>query len=228
MNFNELKLREIIKETSDTYSFIFEPSEGLTWGAGQHAMFKLKDANLPEGEKDFRIFSIASSMEDGFIMATTRIEEKCSAYKKELLKMNVGDFILMANPLGNFNIHPEYKKSFIMAGGIGITPIRSILRHLQKDNVNNEITVLYSDDRGEFAYEDTFKDIIADMANLDFHFVSDRNEFTDKIEAYAKENQNEAEYLIAGSPGMNNFISGKLEALGIEKSNIKMDNFMGY
>ena len=167
-------------------------------------------------------------MEDGFIMATTRIEETCSAYKSALLELKPGDSILMANPLGNFNIHPEYKKSFIMAGGIGITPIRSILRHLQKDNVDNHITVLYSDDRGEFAYEDTFKNIINDMDNLDFHFVSDRNEFTDKIEAYAKENQNEAEYLIAGSPGMNNFISGKLEDLGIEKTNIKLDNFMGY
>lgn len=230
MNFLETKVREIVKETSDTYSFVLEIPEGMEWKAGQHAMFKFKDYQVDEGDKPTRVFSVASTMEDGFVMFTTRIADPHTSFKEILLnKLQVGDTVLMTQPIGNFNVHSEFKKSLIIAGGIGITPIRSIFRHLQNENLENQqFTVFYSDDRGEFAYVDTFEEIKKAMPNLDFHFISHRDEFNEKVDNYVKETLNEAEYLIAGSPGMNAFFSEKLQGMGVEKSNIFTDNFIGY
>lgn len=229
MQFFDTKVIEIVKETSDTYSFKLNIPEGMRWGAGQHALFKLPNAKLEEGDKPQRTFSVASSMEDGFIMFTTRISDLHSSYKENLLHLNLGDPIQITQPIGSFTIHAEYNNSLVIAGGIGITPIRSILKHLEEENIpNHSITVFYSDDRGEFAYKDEFKQMNKKMDNLDFHFISDRDEFTNKVNDYAIKYKNDSEYLIAGSPGMNKAFSSSLQKLGIDKENIKLDNFVGY
>lgn len=230
MNFLETKIIDIVKETSDSYSFKMDIPEGFNWEAGQHTMWKFCDHKVAEGDRPVRIFTIASAPEDGYLMFTTRIADPHTSWKDILLKdLKVGDKMFVAEPKGSFNFHKEYKKSLVIAGGIGITPIRSLLKHYsENNNPEHELTVLYSDDRGEFCYESDFKDIVEKMPNLDLVYISDRNEFNEKVEAYAKEVQNEAEYLIAGSPGMNKAFAEKLMGLGIAEENLKIDNFLGY
>lgn len=230
MEFYEAKVIEIEKETSDSYSFKMEIPQGFTWEAGQYTMWKFKDHEVEEGDRPVRVFTIASAPEDGYLMFTTRIDKEHTSWKDILInKLQVGDIMLVADAKGEFDFHDEYKESFIIAGGIGITPIRSLLKHYsENNNTDHKLVVLYSDDRGEFCYEDDFKEMTDSMPNLELIYISDRNEFTDRIKAYAKEKQNTPEYLIAGSPGMNKFISGVLTELGVSEDNIKVDNFMGY
>lgn len=230
MDFIELKVTKIVQETSDSYSFIMKAPAALIWKAGQHAMFKFRDYEVTGDEKDFRIFSIASAPEDGFVMFTTRIAEPHTNFKDILLhQLKAGDVMLMASPLGTFDISAEDHQTLIIAGGIGITPIRSLLGHYMHANMpEHKITVLYSDDRGEFCYGDFWKSVQAAMPNLDLHLISDRNVFTEKVNAYAKANQNESGYMIAGSPGMNKAFTATLVGLGIDESRVHTDNFMGY
>lgn len=231
MNFYETTLRRIVQESSDSYSYIMDIPEGYTWKAGQHAMFKIKDYKLVEGDRDSRIFTIASAPQDEFLMFTTRIGELHSGFKDHLLKnIKVGDKIEIAAPLGSFDFDmSKYKRSIAIAGGIGITPIRSLLRHYADNNdENHAFTVIYSDDRGEYAYDELWEELKTKMPNLDLRFVSERDEFTGSTNDYAKEFGNESEYLIAGSPGMNAAFTQTLIDLGVDKENIKTDNFMGY
>lgn len=230
MEFFEIVLKEIKKETSDTYSFIFDIPAGYVFAAGQHVAWKFKDHKVEEGDRDTRVFSIASAPEDGFLMFTTRIAEQHTSFKEILLnKIKVGDKMLVAAPRGDFNFHKEYAQSFVIAGGIGITPIRSILKKWSHDNdPAHKIVVLYSDDRGEFAYRETFAEITKAMPNLDLRFISQREEFTGSVDRFAEENLNNSEYLIAGSPGMNKAFKEKLMSIGVAEDNIKLDNFVGY
>lgn len=230
MKLFDTKITKIIKETSDSYSFVCEIPEGYTWKAGQHALWELEGIKLPEDEKKNRIFTIASAPEDGFLMFTTRIAEKHSPFKDALLnEVKEGTKVKIAEALGNFAFGKDAKKSFVIAGGIGITPIRSLLRDFsEKNDEKHEITVLYSDDRGEFAYKDFWKEIEPKMPNLDLKLISDRNEFTDSVNDFAKKVGNDSEYLIAGSPGMNAAFTETLTGLGVDKKNIITDNFMGY
>ncbi len=146
--------------------------EGFTWKAGQHVAWQINGFELDAEDRNTRVFTIASTMADGYLMFTTRIADKHTSFKEALLrKIKPGDKIGVARPLGTFALDAEgFKKTLIVAGGIGITPIRALLR----------------------AYKD--------------HPVEG----------------------IAGSPGMNNAFTERLEGLGIKKENIKTDVFIGY
>ena len=116
--------------------------------------------------------------------------------------------------MGTFALDAEgFKKTLIVAGGIGITPIRALLRAYKDHPVEGHaITVLYSDDRGEFCYKDFWKDLET-VPGVEVRLISDREIFMKDTDTYAKDVQNDAEYLIAGSPGMNNAFTERLEAL---------------
>lgn len=224
----KLALKERIKETSDIFSFVCTRPDNLEWIAGHHAIFRIPGFEC-EGEKNFRIFSIASVPDENIVMFSTRIVEGCSQFKKKLLELEVGDEIELETPQGKFLIDNFDRPICVIAGGIGITPVRAFLEQLdyaKKDP--KEMVVLYSDDRGEFAYEQTLKGIEKKHNGLEIVFINDRNIFVEKIDEFAKKDGNEALYYIAGTPGMNAFISDKLVSLGILKENIKTDNFMGY
>ncbi|MGN0709882.1 MAG: ferredoxin--NADP reductase, partial [Anaerovoracaceae bacterium] len=149
MEFKDAVLTKIVRETTDSYSFIMDIPDGYEWKAGQHVLWKIKDYKVDEDDKDSRIFTIASAPEDGFLMFTTRIGEKHTSFKDILLnKIKPGDIIQVANPLGTFGFASDAEKSFIIAGGIGITPIRSLMKHeLSVHRPGHKITLLYSDSR---------------------------------------------------------------------------------
>lgn len=230
MKLFNTKVIEIIKETSDSYSVKMEVPENFTWNAGQYSIWKFVNYEVEEGDKPTRVFSIASAPEDGYLMFTTRINEKHTSWKDILLNdLKVGDEMQVANPKGSFNFHSGYKKSFALAGGIGITPIRSLIKHMSENNIeDHKFTIFYSDDRGEYCYSEDLIEIQDKMPNLEIIYILNREDLNIKMKKYVDKNSNESEYLIAGSPGMNKAISEILEGYGINKDNIKTDNFIGY
>jgi ferredoxin-NADP reductase len=116
-----------------------------------------------------------------------------------------------------------------MAGGIGITPVRAFVKTIENEKPDiKDLRILYSDDRGEFAYKDVFDVTKEKYKGLDIELISDREVFTNEIDDYAKKMKNKSLYYISGTPGMVNFLTEKLEGFGIEKKNIVTDAFAGY
>ena len=231
MDFAKTKITKIVQETSDTYSFILDVPAGFTWVAGQHVLWKLPGFELAEEDRDTRVFTIASAPEDGYLMFTTRIADPHTSFKEVLLhKIKVDEPMEVAKPMGTFAFDTDhYKKTVVLAGGIGITPIRALLRHYMEAPVaDHKLTVLYSDDRGEFAYKDFWEEMKAKVPAIDSQLISIRDKFMSGTDDYAKANGNEAEYLVAGSPGMNKAFTERLEGLGVKAENLKTDVFMGY
>ena len=222
----KITLKEKIKETSDVYSFIFDKPEEFNWEPGQHGVFKFKDKEVKEG-KDFRIFSFACINEEKKLIISTRVVEEPSEFKKNLLELEQGDHMTVDGPMGKFLLKDLDRPILIMAGGIGITPVRSFIKNIDTNDIKpKKLKVLYSDDRGEFAYEEYLKSV--DKEGLDIVFISDRDVFSEKIDKYAKDYKNESLYYISGTPGMVNFITEKLTSFGVEEKNIVTDEFRGY
>ena len=223
-------ISQIVKETSDTYSFILEIPDGYTWTAGQHALWRFQDYTVSPDEKHGRVFTIASAPADGFLMFTTRIAEPHSDFKDILLnRVKPGDVMLVANALGSYTFHDTTDRALVIAGGIGITPIRSLLKDMAaRHDTSKKVTVLYSDDRGEFAYGPFWDEVRSTLPNVDLQLISNRDAFTDGVNTYAKANGSDAEYLIAGSPGMNKAFADTLTGLGVAADRIVTDDFRGY
>lgn len=230
MNFFEATLTKIIKETDDIYSFILEVPKDFTWKAGQHSLFKFKDYKVDSDDKEIRVFSIASDISENMFMFTTRIAKTHTSFKEILLnKIKINDKLLITQPKGDFSINNNYKKSFILGGGVGITPIRAILKGIENSPLEeHNITAIYTEAKGDFIYKKTFEDLRNTIPDFEFDFITDIDIIKTKIENYAKINLNSSEYLISGPPAMNKYYSELLENIGINKNNIKLDNFMGY
>ncbi|TJX68304.1 FAD-dependent oxidoreductase [Soehngenia saccharolytica] len=227
----EIVLKRIVKETSDIYSFVFEKPNDYVWTAGQHTVFKFKELKIPlaEDEKEHRIFSIASVKEEDEFMFSTRIVDTCTNFKKNLLKLIPGDVMLIDKPMGKFILEDLKKPTVLIAGGIGVTPMRAFLKdiELNKKEVKH-IRLLYSDDRNEFAYEKELLQIGENIEGVEVLLISNRDQFNKEIEEFAKQYNNNGNYYISGSPGMNNMFTEKLINMGIDKQNIKTDSFQGY
>lgn len=230
MEFKDTVLLEKKQIAHDSYSFKMTVPEGYTWKAGQHVLWRIPDHKVDEGDKDTRVFTIASAPEEGFLMFATKIGELHTSFKEILLnKIQPGDTIQVAAPLGTFGFSPEKKKSLIIVGGIGITPIRSIMRHeLDAHRDGHEIHMLFSEAGGDHPFGDFFREADKQLADFSVEFVTEVDVFTGKVAEYAKANGNDAEYLIAGSPGMNAAFTKQLQELGIEDTNIVKDEFFGY
>lgn len=208
----KIKIIEIKKETRETYSVKCEIPEGYTWQAGQFGIWKFLDY------KPSRVFSIASSPKDGYLMFVTRIQEEHSEWKEVLLGKKVGDYMMIYPPQGRFNI--EKKRSLGIAGGVGIAPIRA----LAVENPDTKLTIFYSDSYREYCYKEEFDN----MEGVEMKYLGHRNELYEAIEEYAKKYKNESEYLIVGSPAMNNGVAKALREIGVEKENIKSDMKVNY
>jgi ferredoxin-NADP reductase len=222
----KITLKEKIQETSDVYSFVFDKPEDFKWTPGQHGVFKFTDREVKEG-KDFRIFSFASINEENNLLISTRIVDEPSDFKKNLLELNPGDEMTVDGPMGKFLLKELERPILVMAGGIGITPVRSFIKNVDHNEIETkDLKIMYSDDRGEFAYEEYLKSV--DKEGFDLDFISDRNIFSDKIDGYAKDYKNKSLYYISGTPGMVNFLTDKLKGFGVEEENIVTDEFRGY
>lgn len=107
---------------ADIISLRFSRPDGYVFKAGQWFTLTLETA---EG-RETKTFSHCSGPADEYLEMTTRLSD--SAFKKALAALAVGDRVSIAGPGGRLAIADDAQRVCFLAGGVGITPIRSILR----------------------------------------------------------------------------------------------------
>ena len=148
----KMQLVSKLQETKDITSFIFEPEQEIKWLPGQFLHYNLPHKN-PDNRGIERWFTIASAPFEGHIRLTTRqAEQGGSTFKKALFSLSIGAYVEADTPDGCFLINPAYKKHIFIAGGIGITPFRSMIFQANNDNNMPDIHLLYKnhDSRSRF------------------------------------------------------------------------------
>lgn len=223
---NEIKLVDKKPEASGSYLFSFEFKPDLEWKAGQHGMFKFKGEKLYGG--NFRPFSVASTKDENIIIILTKIGDTPSGFKSKLKSMEVGDTISLRGPFGGFYISDYNRPMVMVAGGVGITPMRALLKDIDGNGILTDASLLYIDSSGEFAFKEELEIIKRDNPNISIHFLNDRKILDEKLSDLTNRHNNNATYFISGSPKMVKDIKNKIEARGIKKRNIINDSFRGY
>ncbi len=230
MIFHDTVFKKISKEPNDVYSFELEIPEGMTWRAGQFASFRLTDVPLDEGDKDKRTFSIASIPEEGVIRFATKIGEKHTSFKEALLnQVKPGDRISVSDPMGKFSVNEGEDKALLIAGGIGVTPILSVLKAACLNPENTpDMTLIYSENSGVYAFRAFMDEAEKKIPKLGIRYVTNRHVTADMTKEYAEENGNGAVYLISGAPAMGESLSAVIKGAGVSEDKIRMDRFIGY
>ena len=220
----EIIFKDVIKESEDVYTFSFDACEPLSWKAGQHAIFVIKHTKIKKG---IRPFSIASSPLENKIMISMKIGKQPSDYKNSLLEIKSGMKMVIRGPIGGFYMDTS-KPTCLIAGGIGITPFRSMIKDIvmRENNFKGKIHLLYINRTGKFLYENELKTFINDD-DIKIDFFTDKEELTKGIKEIAINNK-DIKYYLAGPKLMNASIKSTLLGQSVNKKNIRVDTFSGY
>lgn len=215
-------LRVLNKKTEgkSSLSLIFEKPKGFDFYPGQYLDIKLpvKDPN-----GDTRAFTISSSPAEDFLMITPK--KGISNFKKALEKLNVGDAISSSHPAGTF-ILDESSPAIFIAGGIGITPFRSIIKYALDQKLKAPITLIYSNSDQNFLFKnelDQWQKLYPKLSII-YHNTSIKGRLT----SLPNINYHSPIYYLAGPPKMVDDFEKILLEMGIDGVNIRYDRFDGY
>lgn len=126
------------------------PGQYMEWTLG-HAKPDLRGTR--------RTLTIVSSpSEEGLAVAVKIPAGRTSSFKRALLALRPGDPIAAAQAAGDFTLPRDAAIPLLfIAGGIGVTPFRSMLRALTDWKEHRDIVLVYAcADPVEFAYRDVF------------------------------------------------------------------------
>lgn len=221
----DIALKEVIQETPDIYTFVFDSEKPFNWKSGQYATFAFKNIKLDKGTS--RTFSIAASPLEKVIRISTVITETPSPFKAHLKKSKPGDIMEIKGPYGSFFLDGKKNQVIGIAGGIGITPFRAILFDLANNESfkNINLDLIYSAKEGNFAYKDILSKF-SESKNITIHYANNRDETSELLDRLVKKHGNKAAYYISGPPTMVESINSNLIDKKIK--NISYDPFWGY
>ncbi len=134
---------ELVEETAQTKSLVLDAPHWRGHRAGQHVDVRL---TAPDGYQAQRSYSIASGPEDDRLVLTVeRLDDgEVSPYLAD--ELIPGDELELRGPIGGYFVWEESQRGplLLVAGGSGVVPFRSMLRH--RDAVGSEVEVhlLYS------------------------------------------------------------------------------------
>lgn len=222
---SDLLFLESYKESEGVYTFLFKKEKDLTWKAGQHGLFSITHKKIKNPTKPY---TVSSAPAENVVRLTMRIGDNPSDFKKAMLELKQGMKVKMNGPVGSFYLK-DNNPSLLIAGGIGITPFRSILKQVEAEwnEVEKQIKLLYIDSQKSYLFKNEM-DEIANKTSIRVTYLDSRENLHQEIDKFATFNKNNGNYFVAGSKSMVDSISSYLQNNNVSKRNIKKDAFYGY
>lgn len=224
----KLKLIQKKPETSDVTSFILQPETPIEWKAGQFLQYTLPHENSDDrGEK--RFFTISAAPFEGHVSITTRFApEKGSSFKNALKNLTEGTQIEANGPNGSFTVDDPNQNLVFMAGGIGITPFRSILLELDHNQQPINVTLLYANRNEEIAFKAEFDGLIQKHPNLKIDYIIEPQRIDIATIQNAVPDLLSCFFYLSGPKPFVDAMKTNLEQLKVSVEQIKTDYFPGY
>jgi ferredoxin-NADP reductase len=222
--------------TPGTRELVFTPARRLSFRPGQYM-----ELTLPHRGADARgvrrVFSVASAPGASTVTFGLSIPETTSSYKRALADLTPGTRLHATSVGGDFVLPRDTTVPLLLvAGGIGVTPFISQLRHLRAGGYARDIVLVYSvRDRDELAYVDEIEASGAHVFVLapteparlpdDWVYLGpghlDATALAERVPRLATRTA-----YVSGPPAMVNALRRDLKKLGLRR--VKTDYFSGY
>ena len=233
-----IKLKSKEEVASETMTFHFSKPAGFTFKAGQFADYTLIKPSETDAEGDTRGFSLGAPCEED-ITFTTRMRD--TAFKRNLKNMATDTEVIFDAPYGYFTLQNNTKiPAVFLCGGIGITPVRSIILQATHDKTAHRIFLFYANKTPkDAAYLDeltaaqnvnaNFK-LVASMTDIDGSkgWKGETGFFTKEMLQKYIGDLSQPIYYISGPASMVSSIRKTLSDADINGDNIRTEEFTGY
>ncbi len=230
----DTEFSEIIQRTPQVKSFrLLVRSDAATYQPGQFFFITIK---IQDQEAAHHFSFSSSPTEQGYIEFTKRITPH--EFSQALDAIKPGYWAHLGGPFGSFTLPKEEQKLAFLSGGIGITPLRSMLRYVTDTGQSWHIVLLY----GNASFEDiVFSEELDAMAKAGsglrvVHVLSNPpSGWTGKTGLINKDLVAEVipdcmtrTHYISGPPKMVASLEEQLLALNVPRAQLKKDSFTGY
>ncbi len=225
-----LKLKEKTKLTDDVYDFVFTADKKLNFKAGQYLEWTFGHKNT-DTRGNRRYFTIASSPTENEIRIGIKFSKKRgSSFKREISDMKIGDKIVASQLAGDFTMPKDTGKFVFIAGGVGITPFRSMIKYLIDTNQKMDIVLMYSDKKtNDFVYKDVFKKAVGELGLKAIYFETEKEgRMTADVIKKRIPDYKERIFFLSGPHGMVSNFEKSLAEMKLPKKQIKVDYFPGF
>ncbi len=152
-----LKLKEKIQLTPDVFELVFQTDKKLPFKPGQYMEWTLAH-QTPDNRGNRRYFTIASSPTEKDIKMGVKFYKDSSSYKNKLQDLKEGDVVVASQLAGDFVLPTDKSKKLVfLAGGIGVTPFKSMIQYMMDTGEKRPIVFLYSNKTvADIAYKEFF------------------------------------------------------------------------
>lgn len=233
-----LTFKEKLPLTSDLFELVFVPDRPFAFAAGQYL-----DWMLPHSRVDARgirrYFTIASAPTQSEVRLGIKIPEKSSSFKQTLAAMKPGARVYAGRLAGDFVLPKDPTQPLVfIAGGIGITPFRSMIQYLVDKNEKRDVLLVYlARTPKDFAYASLFDEAarvgvktiyIANDAGNSPGWTGRTGMLTEAMMMELIPDHTKRRYYLSGPNAMVNAYKKTLNTLGVPKAQINTDYFPGY
>lgn len=239
-NKHQVKLVKRFAVADRTMAFQFEKPSSFVFRPGQYIEVTLLNPRETDAEGNARVFSLANAPHEDFVMVATRLRD--TAFKRELQQMPLGAEVVVEGPSGGLTLHNNAGRAAIfLVGGIGVTPVRSILLRAAHERLAHRLFVFYSNRRPEDAAfldeltalqdENPNYKLIPTMTaapELTSTWQGERGHITSAMLAKHVGDAASPVYYVVGPPGMVNGARDMLNRAGVDDDDIRLEDFGGY
>lgn len=214
------------------YTFWLKPDRRTTYIAGQYIEMYLPHDN-PDDRGQKRWFTLSSSPSEELLAITTKhFGDPVSSFKQHLFALKPGATLQLSEPMGDFVLPKDTSIPLLfVVGGIGVTPVRSMVKWLTDVGEKREITVIYgARNVAQVAFRDVFEayglspQIILSEADASWDGK------TGTITAQLIKEVSDANTLIyiSGPEPLTEQLEADLKATGTSPDKLVLDFFPGY
>jgi ferredoxin-NADP reductase len=212
--------------------------EEVDFRPGQYFFVTLPDV----GHQDDRglrrhITVVTSPNERGVLGFATRMRD--SAFKRTLRKLPMGAEVDVEAPKGQFALPEDLSRPLVfVAGGIGITVFRSMLRYIREEQLPYRVTLIYSNrDRESTAFLDELEELERELRDVRLILTMTQDPGWDgetrKVNTrffhdYLGDDLNEFTFMVAGPPSMAEGVQHALADAGVKEENMIAERYTGY
>ncbi|MFI5265167.1 MAG: FAD-dependent oxidoreductase [Candidatus Levyibacteriota bacterium] len=233
-------VKQKLQIAPDMLDFLIAPTKKLAFTPGQYMEWTLPHKNT-DSRGNRRYFTIASSPTEDTLRLGVKFYPNGSSYKKAMAVLGTNTPIVGAQLSGDFVLPKDVNQKLVfIAGGIGITPFRSILKYLIDIKQKRPIIQFYANkNASEIAYADVFNAAQQELGIKTVYTLTDTSSIpsdwkgkTGRIDATMITEEvpdfKERIFYLSGPHAMVEAYKETLRNMGVPSKHIKVDFFPGF